>query len=89
MRRSVVPIYALFLLETLVWIAMVPLAPTFADTFGLSGVETGAILAAASLAALVFALPLGRARGSVRCEGDHAGLGGRLHPRDARSGRRR
>ena len=59
MRRSVVPIYALFLLETLVWIAMVPLAPTFADTFGLSGVETGAILAAASLAALVFALPLG------------------------------
>ena len=49
------PIYALFLLETLVWIAMVPLAPTFADEFGLSGVETGMILAAASLAALVVA----------------------------------
>jgi MFS family permease len=59
MRRSVVPIYALFLLETLTWIAMVPIAPTFANEFGLSGVETGLILAAASLAALVVALPLG------------------------------
>ncbi len=59
MRRSVLPIYALFLLETLTWIAMVPLAPTYADEFGLTGVETGAILAAASLAALVSALPLG------------------------------
>ena len=59
MRRTVLPIYALFLLETLTWIAMVPLAPTYADGFGLSGVETGAILAAASLAALVVALPLG------------------------------
>ena len=59
MRRSVIPIYALILLETLVWIAMVPLAPTFADEFGLNGVETGMILAAASLAALVVAFPLG------------------------------
>jgi MFS family permease len=59
LRRSVVPIYGLFLLETLAWIAMVPLAPTFADAFGLSDVETGLILAAASLAALVFAFPLG------------------------------
>ncbi|MGH3065286.1 MAG: MFS transporter [Gaiellaceae bacterium] len=59
MRHTVAPIYALFLLETLVWIAMVPLAPTFADEFALSGVETGMILAASSLAALVVALPLG------------------------------
>ncbi len=59
MRRAVLPIYGLFLLETLAWIAIVPLAPTYADEFGLSGVETGAILAAASLAALVVALPLG------------------------------
>jgi MFS family permease len=59
MRRSVAPIYALIFLETLVWIAMVPLAPTFADQLGLSGVETGFILAAASLAALVVAFPLG------------------------------
>ena len=60
MRRSVVPIYGLVLLETLVWIAIVPLAPTFASEFGLSPVETGAILSAASLAALVVALPFGR-----------------------------
>jgi MFS family permease len=59
MRRSVVPIYALILLETLVWIAIIPLAPTFADELELSGVETGMILAAASLAALVVAFPLG------------------------------
>lgn len=59
MRRTVLPIYALILLETLVWIAIVPLAPTFADELDLSGVETGMILAAASLAALVVAFPLG------------------------------
>jgi MFS family permease len=60
MRRSVAPIYALILLETLVWIAIVPLAPTFASEFDLSGVQTGMILAVASLAALVAAFPLGR-----------------------------
>ncbi|HEX2345623.1 MAG TPA: MFS transporter [Gaiellaceae bacterium] len=59
MRRTVAPIYGLFLLETLVWIAIIPLAPTFADEFALSGVETGMILASSSLAALVVALPLG------------------------------
>ena len=59
MRRTVAPIYALILLETFVWIAIVPLAPTFADELRLSGVETGMVLAAASLAALVVALPLG------------------------------
>ena len=60
MRRSVAPIYALILLETLVWIVMIPLAPTFASEFELSDVQTGMILAVASLAALVAALPLGR-----------------------------
>ena len=59
MRQSVAPIYALILLETLVWIMIVPLAPTFADELELSGVETGMILAAASLASLVVAFPLG------------------------------
>src|SRR5262245_40081497 len=38
---------------------MIPLAPTFADDFGLSDVATGLILASSSLAALVVALPLG------------------------------
>jgi MFS family permease len=60
MRRTVVPIYALILLETLVWIAMIPLAPTFADELALSDVETGMILGAASFAALLVAFPLGR-----------------------------
>ena len=44
MRRTLVPIYALVLLETLVWIAIVPLAPTFAAELHLSPVETGMIL---------------------------------------------
>lgn len=59
MRRSVAPIYALILLETLVWIAIVPLTPTFSATLGLRGVEAGMILAAASLAALFVSFPLG------------------------------
>ena len=58
-RRRVAPIYALILLQTLVWIAIVPLTPAFADEFGLSGVETGMILAAASLAVLVISFPVG------------------------------
>jgi MFS family permease len=58
-RRSVAPIYALILLETLVWIAIVPLTPTFSATLGLRGVEAGMILAAASLAALFVSFPLG------------------------------
>ena len=60
MRRTVAPIYALIFLETLVWIAIVPLAPTFADDLDLSDVETGMILGAASFAALLVAFPLGR-----------------------------
>ena len=59
MRRTIAPIYALIFLETLVWIAILPLAPTFKAELDLSGVETGMILAAASLAALVVAFPLG------------------------------
>lgn len=59
MRRTVLPIYALILLETLVWIALIPLAPTFASELSLSGVETGMLLASASFAALVVSFPLG------------------------------
>jgi MFS family permease len=69
MRRSVAPIYGLIFLETLVWIAMVPLAPTFADELGLSGVETGMILASTSLAALVVALPLGQLADRIGARG--------------------
>jgi MFS family permease len=69
MRRTVAPIYGLIFLETLVWIAMVPLAPTFADELGLSGVETGMILASTSLTALVVALPLGRLADRIGARG--------------------
>jgi MFS family permease len=69
MRRSVAPIYGLIFLETLVWIAMVPLAPTFADELGLSGVETGMILASTSLTALVVALPLGQLADRIGARG--------------------
>jgi MFS family permease len=69
MRRSVAPIYGLIFLETLVWIAMVPLAPTFAEEFGLSGVETGMILASTSLTALVVALPLGQLADRIGARG--------------------
>jgi MFS family permease len=69
MRRTVAPIYGLIFLETLVWIAMVPLAPTFADELGLSGVETGMILASTSLTALVVALPLGQLADRIGARG--------------------
>lgn len=59
MRRVVLPLYALILLETLVWVAIVPLAPTFAEKLSLSKVETGAILASASFATLLVAFPIG------------------------------
>ena len=59
MRRAVLPLYALLLLETMVWIAIVPLAPTFAERLLLSPVETGALLASASFATVVVAFPAG------------------------------
>lgn len=59
MQRALLPLYALVFLETLVWIAIVPLAPSFADGLALSEVETGMLLAVASLAALVCSFPLG------------------------------
>jgi NNP family nitrate/nitrite transporter-like MFS transporter len=59
MRRVLLPLYALIFLETLVWIAIVPLGPTFADELSLSKFETGMLLSVASLAALVVSFPLG------------------------------
>jgi predicted MFS family arabinose efflux permease len=59
MRATVLPLYALVFLETLTWIAMIPLAPTFADELSLGEVQTGMILSAGSLTALVVAVPLG------------------------------
>src|SRR3989442_5898393 len=43
----------------MVWIGIVPLAPTFAERLSLSPVETGALLASASFATVVVAFPAG------------------------------
>ena len=66
---------------------MVPLAPTYADEFGLSGVQTGAILAAASLAALVFALPLGVLADRLGARSVTIASRGLVHDRHAWTGR--
>jgi MFS family permease len=59
MRRTAFALYGLILLETVVWVALVPLAPTFARQLGLSKLETGAVLASASFATVVVSLPIG------------------------------
>jgi predicted MFS family arabinose efflux permease len=43
----------------IVWMAIVPVAPSFADKLGLSKVEIGAVLASAGLATLLVSLPIG------------------------------
>src|SRR5262249_28996606 len=57
--RKTLPIYALFLVSEIVWMAIVPTAPSFADRFDLSKVEVGALLASAGLATLLISLPIG------------------------------
>jgi MFS family permease len=58
-RRVAFPFYALVLLTEIVWMAIVPLTPDYARAFALSRVQTGALLAAAGIATLVVALPVG------------------------------
>jgi predicted MFS family arabinose efflux permease len=57
--RKTLPIYCLFLVSEIVWMAIVPVAPSFAARFDLSKVEVGALLASAGLATLLIALPIG------------------------------
>lgn len=58
-QRSLLPFYAVALVSEIVWVAIVPLAPAYADRLDLSTVETGAVLAAAGFATLVVSLPVG------------------------------
>ena len=59
MRRLVLALYALiFVAEVVNW-AIVPLLPRFANDFALSKVETGAVLAAASVMTVAVAVPVG------------------------------
>ena len=59
MRRTAYALYGLILLETVVWVALVPVAPTFARQLGLSKLEIGAVLASASFATVVVSVPIG------------------------------
>jgi predicted MFS family arabinose efflux permease len=59
MRRVTFPFYVVAFLSEVVWMAIVPLAPTYAERFDLSKVETGIVLAAAGFATLVVSLPIG------------------------------
>ncbi len=59
MRKAALPFYALVLLTEIVWMAIVPLAPTFAERLSLSKVETGSVIASAGIATLVVSLPIG------------------------------
>jgi MFS family permease len=55
----VVLIYGLILAMSMQFTAMVPLAPTFADRFALSKVETGTLFTVMGLAIVVVAMPIG------------------------------
>lgn len=55
----VASVYALLFTTEVGWLAMVPLAPRFAEELDLSPVQTGALLAAPGFAMLAVALPIG------------------------------
>lgn len=57
--KASLPFYGLAFLSGIVWLAIVPLTPTYTRTFSLSNVETGAVLAAAGVATLAVSLPIG------------------------------
>jgi MFS family permease len=59
LSKVTLPFYAVAFLSEVVWIAIVPLAPTYAATLRLSEVQTGTVLAAAGFATLVVSLPIG------------------------------
>jgi len=55
----VASVYALLFTTEVAWLAMVPLAPRFAEELDLSPLQTGALLAIAGFAMLGVALPVG------------------------------
>ncbi|MGI8607065.1 MAG: MFS transporter, partial [Gaiellaceae bacterium] len=59
MRRTILLIYALLFVTESLQAALVPLLPRFAHEFGLSDVETGSLLSAATLATVVIGVPIG------------------------------
>jgi MFS family permease len=59
LRKTSVPFYALIFLTEVVWMAIVPLAPTFAERLSLTKIELGTVLASAGFATLIVSLPIG------------------------------
>jgi MFS family permease len=59
MRRLVLAVYALLFVDELLLLGIVPLAPTFKDEFSLTDTETGLLLASASIATVLLAVPTG------------------------------
>jgi MFS family permease len=57
--RKLLPFYAVAFLSEVVWMAIVPLAPQYADLLDLTKVQTGAVIGAAGFATLVVSLPIG------------------------------
>jgi len=58
-RLALLALYGLFFLAELGQSVLVPLVPVFAREFSLSGVQSGAILSAATLATVVASVPVG------------------------------
>jgi len=59
MRRLIVLVCALVVCDLMLWSAVVPLLPHYRRELGLSTLQTGWILAAFSLAVVVFSVPVG------------------------------
>ena len=59
MRRLLFSIYALILVDEVLLLALVPLAPTYRDELGLSKTETGALLGASGFATVFISIPAG------------------------------
>jgi MFS family permease len=57
MRRTSAFIYLAIFIGEVVWMAVVPLVPTYADRFGLSKLDAGVLLASASLTILASSIP--------------------------------
>jgi len=58
-RSRAASVYVLLFTCEVAWLAMIPLAPRFAEELALTRVETGALLAAAGLATVAVSLPVG------------------------------
>ncbi len=59
MRRPVFLVYALLFVNEIQQAGIIPLLPTFKEIFGLTKVETGAILSMTTFATVVVAVPVG------------------------------